>query len=291
MTHKLHDYAGVYDSFGKELTHGHHVEFLQSFLGNDIARLLVEYELAQAESRAAKHDPENAVHKKAQDAESRVADATHGRMRGRWEIARYNAPIEWYAEKIVGKPVLSFHDLPALIQAQADAAMKRDTKAQRTVFDEVFENLFTTQGVSALWNQSANNGTANSGGSVPGVNAWYNNTQATIGVGDSTTAATAAQFDLQAASNRLWVAMDATYPTLPGTGSNAVVYRSTFGSAQANYAWQEFAVANDNGSNYAIPGSAARSSSNGSMLDRVVSAQGTKASGQTWQPSMTLSIS
>lgn len=288
---RLHDHGRVYDPFGLELTYGHHMEFLRALLGEDLAKLVAEYEAAKEKSAANAQDPEHPAHAEAQAAEGSLADASHGRFIGRWEIARYDAPIEWYAAKIAGKPVANIHDLPPSVIAQADAAMKKDVRAYRTAFEETFDNLFMTQGVSTLWHQSTSDGTTNSGAAVPGIKAWFNNAQAIIGVGDSSTAAVNTQFDLQAASNRLWVAMDATFPTLPLTTSNAIVFRSTFGSAQANYAWAEFAIANDNGSNVTIPGSTARSSSNGTMLDRVVSAQGTKASGQTWQPSMTLTIS
>ena len=94
----------------------------------------------------------------------------------------------------------------------------------------------------------------------------YDNTNARLGVGDSATAAAATQTGLLAATNKAWKAMDATYPTL---GSQVMTFKSTFGSSDANFSWQEFTVvnaANDDGKN----------------LNRKVSDQGTKASGQTW---------
>lgn len=277
----------IFNEFGSELTHAHVMAALRELLGPALIKLA---------EHAGRHadDPTHLYH---QD----LHEAASARLRGTWHIARYNAPIESYAaawatahgtqddEEAVR--TLAFHHLPEHIRVAADAAMKKVERAYLvTEFEETFDNLFTTQGVSTLWNQCANGGSANTGAAVPGQRAWYNNAQAVIGVGDSSTAAAATQFDLQAATNRLWVAMDATFPTLPGTASNQIILRSTFGTAQANYAWAEFAIANDNGSNVAIPGSAARAAANGSLLDRVVSAQGTKASGQTWQPSMTLSI-
>ena len=62
-----------------------------------------------------------------------------------------------------------------------------------------------------------------------------------IGVGDSTTAESAAHTDLQAASNKTHKAMSATYPQRSGT---TVTFQSAFASGDANYAWQEFTVAN-----------------------------------------------
>ena len=94
----------------------------------------------------------------------------------------------------------------------------------------------------------------------------FNNANSYIGVGDSTTAYAAGQTDLQAATNKLRVAMDATYPQ---TATNVVTFRSTFGTSQANFAWQEWGVFN--------------ASSAGTMLNRKVESLGTKTSAQTWQ--------
>ena len=94
----------------------------------------------------------------------------------------------------------------------------------------------------------------------------FNNANAYLGVGDSSTAFAAAQTDLQAASNKLRKAMDATYPQ---RSANIVTSQSTFGSSEANFAWNEFGTFN--------------ASSAGTMLQRKVSALGTKSSGQTWQ--------
>lgn len=102
----------------------------------------------------------------------------------------------------------------------------------------------------------------------------FNNANAYLGVGDSTTAFAAAQTDLQAATNKLRKAMDATYPQ---RSANVVTLQSTFGSSEANYVWNEFGTFN--------------ASSAGTMLQRKVSALGTKASGQTWQFQVVLTYS
>jgi len=101
----------------------------------------------------------------------------------------------------------------------------------------------------------------------------YNNANAYLGVGDSTTAFAATQTDLQAATNKLRKAMDATYPQ---RSANVITYRSTFGGTDANFAWQEFGLFN--------------ASSGGTMLNRKVSAQGTKTSGQLWELTMVNTI-
>lgn len=109
---------------------------------------------------------------------------------------------------------------------------------------------------------------------IGGGGTVYSNANAYIGVGDSTTAEAASQTDLQAATNKLRVAMNATFPT---QASQVLTFQSDFTSAQANYAWQEFAVFN--------------ASTAGTMLNRKVSAQGTKTSGQTWRVTITITIS
>lgn len=284
--------GGVYDIDGYELSHAEVMQRMHAMIPRAVHHLA---------KRSARHldDPTHESH-------AELADGFAGAFKGTWHIERFDAPIEYYAlraqkgrgvhvaESEIAAQVI--HAFDAQTRVLADQMMRRDKRSYNTTeFEDTFDNLFTTSGVAALWNQAANGGFANSGAAVPKNFAWFNNAQAVIGVGDSSTAATASQFDLQAATNRLWVAMDATYPTLPASTSNQNVFRSTYGTAQANYAWAEFAIANDNGSNVTIPGSAARSAvsgaNNGNLLDRVVSSQGTKTSGQTWVPSMTLSIS
>lgn len=109
---------------------------------------------------------------------------------------------------------------------------------------------------------------------IGGGGTVYSNANAYTGVGDSTTAASASQTDLQAATNKLRKAMNATYPT---QGSQILTFQSDYGSSDANFAWEEFAVFN--------------ASSAGTMLNRKVSAQGTKTSGQTWRLTVTITIS
>ncbi len=97
----------------------------------------------------------------------------------------------------------------------------------------------------------------------------YNNTNARIGVGDSSTAEASTQTDLVATSNKAYAAMVATYPKLSTTAStnDTVEFKAEFGSAVANYDWREFVMKNN---------------ASGVCLNRKVSSQGTKASGQIW---------
>jgi hypothetical protein len=91
----------------------------------------------------------------------------------------------------------------------------------------------------------------------------FDNTHAYIGVGDSSTAAVATQTGIQAGTNHLNIAMDATYPL--AAAAQAEVWRSTFTSAQANWAWNEITVSDANDFTHA--------------LNRLVQTMGTKASG------------
>jgi hypothetical protein len=102
---------------------------------------------------------------------------------------------------------------------------------------------------------------------------FFDNAAAHIGVGDSSSAFSAAHTDLQAASNKLRKGMDSTYPT---RSSNVLTFRSTFSTAEANFAWNEWAVFN--------------ASSSGAMLTRKVESLGTKTSAQSWQMTATLTV-
>ncbi len=101
----------------------------------------------------------------------------------------------------------------------------------------------------------------------------YSNANAHIGVGDSSTAASASHTDLQAATNKLRKAMESTYPSRV---SQTMTFRSSFGSSDANFAWNEWAIFN--------------ASSSGTMLNRKVASFGTKTTG-TWVITATVTIS
>ena len=129
-----------------------------------------------------------------------------------------------------------------------------------TVEDEnIFLTVGTTEILKLMTGQSANT---------------FTNAQAEIGVGDSTTAAAAAQTDLQAPTNKTYKAMNAGYPSVPSAGS--VQFQATFASADANYAWNEFVV---------------KQLTSAICLDRAVGTWGTKASGTSWNATLTLSMS
>jgi hypothetical protein len=92
----------------------------------------------------------------------------------------------------------------------------------------------------------------------------FNNANTYMGVGDSSTAFAVGQTDLQASTNKLRKAMDATYPQ---QAANVLTFRSTFGTSDANFAWAEWAIFN--------------ASTSGVMMNRVVASNGSKSSNET----------
>jgi hypothetical protein len=141
---------------------------------------------------------------------------------------------------------------------------------------EIDGNLLMYGGASCQWQTLIGNGTGTGGQTLT----FFNNANAHIGVGDSNTAEAATHTDLQAASNKLRKAMDATYPLhtdATTSGAASIVFRATFATTDANWVWNEWGVFNG--------------SSGGRMLNRKVTALGTKTSAATWQLTVTLSLS
>lgn len=104
----------------------------------------------------------------------------------------------------------------------------------------------------------------------------FDNSNAYIGTGTSPTAEGPTDTDL--IGTNLFIVMDGSFPTY-GT-SQLAVWRGTFGSAQANQAWEEFGVANG-----VDPGGA------DILLNRKTSSEGTKTAGQVWELSLQITIS
>lgn len=98
-----------------------------------------------------------------------------------------------------------------------------------------------------------------------GAGTAYDNTNARLGVGNSAIAEASSQTGLQGAS-KAYAGMEAGYPSISGA---VTTWRAVFGGTEANFAWEEFTVVN-------------AADDTGDNLNRKVSSQGTKASGQTW---------
>lgn len=108
---------------------------------------------------------------------------------------------------------------------------------------------------------------------IGGAVTTFANANAHIGVGDSSTAFSAAHTDLQASTNKLRKAMEASYPTQV---TNVLTFRSTFGTSEANFAWEEWGIFN--------------ASSAGTMLCRKAESLGTKTSAGTWQVTCDITV-
>lgn len=95
----------------------------------------------------------------------------------------------------------------------------------------------------------------------------YSNANAHIGVGDGNTAASASQTDLQGTS-KFRRPMESSFPD-QSQGANVMRFKSSFGTTEANYAWEEWGVFN--------------ALSAETMMNRKVESLGTKTSAQTWE--------
>lgn len=151
--------------------------------------------------------------------------------------------------------------------------------ADGALYDSVHreDNLLLIGGASVLWQALIGNGTGTAGQELT----FFNNGNAAIGVGDSTTAEADTQTELQAATNHLRKGMDATYPLHTDSDSTAgaktITFRSTFGTSEANFAWQEWILKNST-----------TSGATGRALNRKVVSLGTKTSSATWQFTVTI---
>lgn len=130
---------------------------------------------------------------------------------------------------------------------------------------EIKGNLLLNEGIQRMLDLTmiatvTNNQTAG--------NPWANS-NAQLGVGDSSAAEAATQTELQAATNRFYAAMNATYPS---RSNQTVSFQTDFTTSNANYAWNEWTVAT---------GSSGSPPSGTINLNRKVASLGTKASG-TW---------
>lgn len=114
-----------------------------------------------------------------------------------------------------------------------------------------------------------------------GATQAYDATHSRVGVGNDATAAAATQTDLQAAagsSNRQFKLVSSG----PTRSSQTITWVATFGSSEANFAWQEWCidVGTVDGTTIVTP-----------MLNRKVASLGTKVSGAVWTFTVTLTIS
>ncbi len=109
-------------------------------------------------------------------------------------------------------------------------------------------------------------------GLVGALTPLFNNANAHLGVGNGITAFAVTQTDLVGAS-KTRKAMDATFPSV---ATNVITAQATFGTADANHAWDEVGFFN--------------AATVGTMASRVVAALGTKTSASTFVLTYTLTV-
>lgn len=137
---------------------------------------------------------------------------------------------------------------------------------------EVVGNLITNAGWTRLMNLLTNQG---------GTQA-YDATHTRIGVGNSNTAETYADTDLGAAagSANRWFQLVSGAGSL---GTRTLSWSATFGGSDGNFAWNEFGI---------DAGTASGNTVTAPLLNHKAGiAQGTKANGQTWTATATLTFS
>lgn len=167
----------------------------------------------------------------------------HLTIRGHWTAVHYAG--DWTPEQIDA----------------GLAPIALDAQGQPMVYEA--DNILVNVGIQLLLDLLIG-----AGGTV------FSNANAYIGIGDSNTAVAVGQTDLQAASNKIRKAMDATYPS---RASQTMSWRCTFATSEGNFSIQEAAIFN--------------ASSAGTMLNRLLAALGTKTSATTLQVTCTLTIS
>lgn len=141
---------------------------------------------------------------------------------------------------------------------------------------ESFGNILVRGGASIIWECLKGSGSTASTAAKK-----YFNATAALGVGNSTAAATATQTALQGGSQSL-KALTGGFPTHT-TGSTAatvvdIVYKSTWGASEGNFAWNEFGLFNK------------ASTANRRMLNRKQQALITKTSAATATLTVTYSL-
>lgn len=130
-------------------------------------------------------------------------------------------------------------------------------------FTQIDGNVLCNEGINELWELVC-----------AATATRYDNTNANLIVGTGSGGATAGDTEATFTAGVKKV-MDGGYPTY-GTSQKAV-WRATYVSGDANQAWNEFGTLN--------------AASSGLLLNRKVSAEGTKVVGQTWELTLEITLS
>jgi hypothetical protein len=159
-----------------------------------------------------------------------------------WHITKFKDPTDIIAKKLQA----------GLSTAQAKLQFAKDYLGSETIEN----NCCLNEGIGELLDLIAGLGNPTK----------YDNANAKLGVGDSSTAAIATQTGLQASTNKTFKAADATWPQRT---NQTIEYRATFASGDANYSWQEYTIVN-------------ATDDTGKNLNRKCADKGTKVVGESW---------
>lgn len=178
-----------------------------------------------------------------------------------WLVQRWDAEQTRWAQRRSG-----------LVAPAGDDFMRLGVQPYEV--SEVHGNLITNNGWTRLMNLLSNQGATQA----------LDATHTRIGVGNSSTAEAYTDTDLIAAagSANRWFQPVSGVGTL---GTRTLAFSATFGTADGNFAWNEFGLD-------VTSGTAAASAVVGALLfnRKAGIAQGTKASGQTWTATATISF-
>jgi hypothetical protein len=131
-------------------------------------------------------------------------------------------------------------------------------------------NLLTTVGLNRLTNLLI-------GGGAQSLTA----TAVRLGVGDDATAAAVTDNDLSTTTNQYYRVMDSTYPT---QANDVVTFKATFGTSDANFAWNCWGI------DVGTPTVTSSGTVSALLFNRKVASLGTKSSG-TWTLTTTVTFS
>jgi len=159
--------------------------------------------------------------------------------------------------------LLKYHeDITPFAKEGREAEFHKLFKPYEVIEQE--HNCLLNSGINEMWDLVT--------GVVSGADHIYDNSGATIGVGDDDTAAEATDTDLGGDPNKTYKAMEGGYPT---STSQKATFKSSFGSSDANYAWEEWVV---------------KQATSAICLNRKVESLGTKSTG-TWTLEVDITLS
>ena len=203
----------------------------------------------------------------------KVEEHANWHMKAR--LLKYNEDIDsfahrttWWAKSLRRLStiwLISF--LAVALYDQTVGRLERKFHALFTPYEviEMEGNCLLNTGINEIWDLVT--------GVVSGAEHIFDNTAAKIGVGDSTDEEDATETGLQAPTNKCHKAMEGGYPT---SLTQKATFKASFGSGDANYAWNEWVVQHTNDA--------------GVALNRKVESLGTKSTG-TWTLEVDITLS